>query len=1060
MKKVMIGILILIPVVILLVVALVSNIISIQGHIAVDSLTIYEKGTKNECDSLTLDLESGENGVFDFSKFVDVSVMPKHANRYTIKWSIDGEIKDLDATHKAEFEKYAEYAAKVKEIRENDDLTPEEQQAEIDKLEYVATVLPAAMMIDDNGGMADENTTGKMFIGACCTFKLLVEADGAKSTPSIAVTVEGYDVKSVSVVDPKGNDSKTLTVGESKRVEAQFNPSTAKVNKTIWASDNEAVAKVDQNGVITAVGVGEANITVKANVYKNQTQFVESSAYKITVNAGVSKFGNKFITSLDNFTFEDIGVDKNSVRVDDCRGCTIVNNTITLTADNASIVTDKGTLSIEKCASGELVIVNADVFDIASGFVLEVGPLPLKLKAVYKDMLAKNEPTDVVWTSSRNSIATVEGGIVSPKNELSNMGGPVIIAAEANGYRAEIELNVQRKVVSMELRSSQSALAVGIAQETVFAAEKYVDVGIDNSKTANSTFVTIVGEPKREAEETLEAYRARLNIFYNAYNFEIVEGGEYAEIVRNGDEVTNEIRFKPAAIEGKGKVKITLKVSAKYPKFESVKPYTEEMLVLTAVYGVEVKNIKQLRQAAADQKDYAYADGNLRAVAEDTDPQFEHLNTEDGRHDIYRSYDSAYSEKLYAIVFADNIAYETNDDGTPIRIYEWSGNLKPGNGDIRCLDIYGDIFGNNYLFTAAKEQLESNTPMLWLSWSNITVSNLRLRSNELDESGTISATEASGLKQGECFKVISRENDYVFRLKNVRIEFCIAENGKRLLEPKNCDLTIDGVIMRNVKTIAIYSATKMDTREDPVSSAHEQVTFPMYNHITINNCVFSNCIATIASFAYERYTVMPKQGEENIDNYDVGDGRFVRKDKVRNAEYFKQHFMTKGINTVINQTGFLDIYNWQKTSDANIIDLGEGNEAYTDIIKTGAQILIEGHPSFEPFVYRNGNDCYFHMGFICAGISMGMGLIDEPVYLEFHNEDKRFINISSQDIDPNAAAGEAGSVAAILKAFSLEFFCYANTSDIVPAGVPLKEGQRSVYEVNLNLYKRLNPNAK
>ncbi|MBD5092064.1 MAG: hypothetical protein HDT36_01610, partial [Clostridiales bacterium] len=45
MKKVMIGLLILIPILILLIVAAVTNFISTSAIIAVDNIAVYEKGT-------------------------------------------------------------------------------------------------------------------------------------------------------------------------------------------------------------------------------------------------------------------------------------------------------------------------------------------------------------------------------------------------------------------------------------------------------------------------------------------------------------------------------------------------------------------------------------------------------------------------------------------------------------------------------------------------------------------------------------------------------------------------------------------------------------------------------------------------------------------------------------------------------------------------------------------------------------------------------------------------------------------------------------------------------
>lgn len=53
----------------------------------------------------------------------------------------------------------------------------------------------------------------------------------------------------------------TLTVGETETLSAIITPSNATNQKINWASDNPAVATVDDSGKVTAIGPGTANIT-------------------------------------------------------------------------------------------------------------------------------------------------------------------------------------------------------------------------------------------------------------------------------------------------------------------------------------------------------------------------------------------------------------------------------------------------------------------------------------------------------------------------------------------------------------------------------------------------------------------------------------------------------------------------------------------------------------------------------------------------------------------------------------------------------------------------------
>ena len=53
-----------------------------------------------------------------------------------------------------------------------------------------------------------------------------------------------------------------LTVGDSEMLRATILPANTTDQRLTWASSNEAVATVDENGEVTAVAAGTANITV------------------------------------------------------------------------------------------------------------------------------------------------------------------------------------------------------------------------------------------------------------------------------------------------------------------------------------------------------------------------------------------------------------------------------------------------------------------------------------------------------------------------------------------------------------------------------------------------------------------------------------------------------------------------------------------------------------------------------------------------------------------------------------------------------------------------------
>ena len=79
----------------------------------------------------------------------------------------------------------------------------------------------------------------------------------ASSSEKVTVTVKSVDIAtSISV-----NDEFDLYVGNQTDIAAVLNPSNA--GDLTYESSDESVVKVDNNGIITAVGVGQANVTVK-----------------------------------------------------------------------------------------------------------------------------------------------------------------------------------------------------------------------------------------------------------------------------------------------------------------------------------------------------------------------------------------------------------------------------------------------------------------------------------------------------------------------------------------------------------------------------------------------------------------------------------------------------------------------------------------------------------------------------------------------------------------------------------------------------------------------------
>ncbi len=1065
MKKVMIGILILIPIIVLVVVALVSTIISLQAWIAVEDMDVYHKNTQNKAEYLEIELDE-VNGIKSFFDYLDVKVLPERANRYSITWSIASDLSYTDEDYENSYNAYLEeldifnvafdesYAGFEKPVYENTgkyfaeisqvlqgkpykpaELTTDAQKQALKqeirndvKALVLKVVNPAIMLVDNNGYEVESNTSGNFKISSYCTFTLRVEAEHVSRVVNIKVS--GDTVEKVSLNNINDSDDNELIVGESVRLSPLYTPIDSIVSNTIWRSDNESVVTVDQNGVVTAVGVGKANIYVKASKHQSNVdggdyEYVESTPYEVNVVGGASAlFGNTLTTSKSVITFDEIGI-TSAVAVE---GCVIIDNTISLNDDVmiAKVTTNAGTLTINRCDAHAIIIKNHEFYSNESGYVLAVGSIPLRLSIAWADQLCKDPLEDVIWSTSNDSVA-----MVSNKGEVIGVGnGLVTITAthpRAKGnVLASIIINVQHKIASLQLKTSNEALAVGIARETVFASERFVSSVAPDEKEANYTYIVVQGEPKDASQQELRA-------FYSAFVFEIVSGGDYAYF----DSVeTNKLIFKDT-LEKQGKQEIVVRVSAKYPKYEGVTRDTQKDVTIKAIYGIEVNNIKELRKAALDQKEYARREDNVIKP----ELKFEHIyEPRDERYVMFSHYTSLYN---YAVVFGSNIAYETviNPETGEVEMgtIDEEGNVIAGAvwWD-RKVVFYGSVYGNNHMFSALKGQIGEK--MCDMMLGNSVMSNLIMRANNLGDNAVI--TDGSSTKDfsGECMNIGDADYDArVLHTYNMRIEYCIFENAKKFASIYATDVVIDGCIVRNMSQTGIWAVAEILTHNSGIVEKFELENFEMeedeevwgvrYSDITVNNVIVSNSIGTFAAMQTNAYSKHP----------DSSIGHRFGETKEESMAYIDEHFRSAGVTPIFRQTGFLDTYNWQDISNANILDVG--NETINNLIASFTGPMIEHNSAFEKgriFDDKGTDDeeddtYWFHLGFVFTGTGGG-GLVNEPIVYDVFVEDPKYYSIYARDVkSENPDNFTVNTAEKLISAMEIYFYGYsADNGEILP----------------------------
>ncbi len=964
MKKVMIGILILIPIVVLLIVLAVGAIVSMEVYISVEEVALVD-ADGNAVKNITVNTADLDDGKFNISDYLFIKVLPAKATNRTVTWTIE-ELRCLDNEYEQAYEYYIEHKAEPN----------------------VSEVKPAAILLDENGYEASSNTTGQVLINSYCSFKL--KASAGVSFAYVQVEVVGFDVEKVVIANVT-NDSNELKLGDLIRLVANYTPIDSKVNYFEWISDDESIVEIDENGIVRAVGVGTAHITHKASVYSSeesgQIAYITSAPFEIVVEEGASTlYGDELTTSKSIMTLSELGLSSDYEVVS---GGSLDGETLTITDDRVVLQNGDAQFVINRCDSEAIKIIGKDLLDNreeSNNFILEKGKT-LKLNVEWRDETKDSVLEGVVWTSSNNSIATVSNGVITA---LDN--GIVTITATHGVESESIELNVREKVTVLRLETSKLFYEVGIAKETVFASDKYVNIAVNNVKEANSTLIRIQGEPE-EAN--------RLADFYESYKFEVVSGEEYA---RFDNTVANKIVFISSALEGKGRQQVVVRVSAKYPKYETMAHYTTEEVALNVVYGIEAANALELKQASLDQKAYAYAN---------------EVPTKDyAGFDVYVS-----SSKTLAIVLSGDAVFDQDYINNYYQEVEVNGKLVKKFGYDSEIDLFGSLYGNNHRLYSWKEYLaEQYSELLHVAWSDVVVSNVRIRPNTLGEDDTTFNNDDTQGLWGDSidFECIEDEHNIApwgrNHLTNVTIEYCVLENGLKVSSIYNTDVKFDGCIIRNIANCAFY----IPCRVDDVEVDGTMYLYPHYSHIHLNNIVASNMLATLASLSYDHYS---KDGD---DNYRFGQTAETI------DQYMYDNFVSKGYNMELKQTGFLDLYNWQPSSSTNMIKTG--NEALDSLVQKAVGALVDNHPDLEPYKYiwkRNGiEEPWFHMGFVCVGMSNFPS--NEKTYFNPSFEDPRIHSFYAAELDDNIKDDDNNWLYSFFKGLEFRIFMYDKNSPITP----------------------------
>lgn len=572
MKKVLIGVLILIPIIIVASVLLTTNIISKNSYLPVDRVELNEN-------NIEFSLDNGNT--IDTLK---ATVYPRLAKNHNLTWSIEEQHSDIPFVY-----------AKDDLCQDCADLSDKELKEHIDTNHIdIATI--------DNNGVVTVYGYGSFIV------KVTTEEGNKFATCSVKVV--GDKVTKIELM-PYGSSSKlsekdviSMDTGERLLVNPIFTPGGARDKTVTWKSADERIVEVDKNGILSAKGAGETTISVSSNDTGIGT------SVKVKVNNGVFK-GESYCYTADT----TVNV-KNYMNVSDFTSVTVAGGNIsadgTLTFDeNATVatVTVNGktfsAIKVDALSDDDIVFKNYDILlqklynknGDEVEYIVKRG-LPIYLEVVYRNPEKSGVP-EVDFSSNDivpgTSIVNIEQFDQSGKE--SNVGnvamiepnkeGDVKILAKdrtTNKTCSTVELKVVTPVFAINLALNATDAKRGVAAETVFGNKIF---NADCTETSPYSFYMDFNYPKDVDFENFEFSTSDESIAKFSD-----EKGSYNKLVLN-DKMPDEKKGL------KNKVIITIK--AKYPMYDNMPVVAT--YVLNVIDGYTVSNETQLKKALHEKKE-------------------------------------------------------------------------------------------------------------------------------------------------------------------------------------------------------------------------------------------------------------------------------------------------------------------------------------------------------------------------------------------------------------------------------------------------------------------------
>lgn len=318
--------------------------------------------------------------------------------------------------------------------------------------------------------------------------------DGKKTaTCSVEVTKTKVSVTGVSL----DKTSLNMTVGDHATLKAKVSPADATDQSVKWTTSNEKVATVNSSGKVTAVGAGQAVITVTTNDGNNTAKCTVDVKQPVISVTGVS------LTS----TSLNMVVGQETTLIATVSPHNATDPSVTWKSSNSSVATvNNGKVTAVGEGNATIIVTTNDGGKTAACTVsvkaktINVTGVSLNLSS-WSGFIGNNVPltatvtpsnaTDksLTWSSSNTTVATVDkDGVV----RTVGLGEAVItVKTKDGGYTASCSFKVQPKTISVTGVSLNVNYWTGIVDDTLqltatITPSNATDTGVTWSSSNNS----------------------------------------------------------------------------------------------------------------------------------------------------------------------------------------------------------------------------------------------------------------------------------------------------------------------------------------------------------------------------------------------------------------------------------------------------------------------------------------------------------------------------------------------------------------------------------------------